>query len=118
MTNQMIDKLPPVSLYYGPESFLIEEACNLLRDQVPAEERDWNLLVLDLDDTPLEQVIQEAETPSFFGGKRLILAKNATFFTTAKPKREPNHNVDAWLDYLGSPSENSAVVFTVINDKL
>lgn len=118
MTNLMIDKLPPVSLYYGLESFLMEEACNQLRNQVPIEERDWNLLVIDLDDTLLEQVIQEAETPSFFGGKRLILVKNAAFLTTAKPKRELNHNVEAWLDYLSHPSENSAVVFTVVNDKL
>lgn len=118
MTNLMIDKLPPVSLYYGLESFLMEEACNQLRNQVPIEERDWNLLVIDLDDTLLEQVIQEAETPSFFGGKRLILMKNAAFLTTAKPKRELNHNVEAWLDYLSHPSENSAVVFTVVNDKL
>ncbi|MCH5583822.1 DNA polymerase III subunit delta [Shimazuella sp. AN120528] len=114
----MVDKLPPVSLYYGLESFLMEEECNQLRDQVPEEERDWNLLVMDLEETPLEQVIQEAETPSFFGGKRLIIAKNATFFTTAKPKREQNHNLDAWLYYLSRPSESSAIVFTVVNDKL
>jgi DNA polymerase-3 subunit delta len=114
----MIDKLPPVSLYYGLESFLMEEACHQLRNQVPIEERDWNLLVIDLEDTLLEHVIQEAETPSFFGGKRLILVKNAAFLTTAKPKRELNHNVDAWLDYLSRPSENSAVVFTIVTDKL
>jgi len=114
----VIEKMPAVSLYYGVESFLMEEACNQLRSQVPKEEQDWNLLVLDLDDTPLEQVIQEAETPSFFGGKRLILAKNASFFTTAKPKREQNHNIDALLSYLGRPSEGTALVFTVGNEKL
>jgi DNA polymerase III subunit delta len=118
MTNLVLDKLPPVTLYYGLESFLMEEACNHLKDQVPEEERDWNLLMIDLDEIPLEQVIQEAETPSFFGGKRLILVKNATFLTTAKPKREQNQNIDDWLDYLSRPSENSAIVFTVVNDKL
>jgi DNA polymerase-3 subunit delta len=96
----------------------MEEACNQLRDTIPKDQRDWNLLVIDLDDTPLEQVIQEAETPSFFGGKRLILVKNANFLTTAKSKKEQNHNIDAWMDYLKRPSENSAVVITVINDKL
>jgi DNA polymerase-3 subunit delta len=118
MTNCVIEKMPAVSLYYGIESFLMEEACNQLRSQVPEEERDWNLLILDLDDIPVEQVIQEAETPSFFGGKRLILAKNATFFTTAKLKREQNHNIDALLAYLERPSERTALVFTVGNDKL
>lgn len=114
----MIDKLPPVSLYYGLESFLMEQACNALCKQVPEEQRDWNLLMIDLDDSPVEQVIQEAETPSFFGGKRLILAKNATFFTTAKPKREQHHNLDGLLDYLNRPSEHSAIVFSVVSDKL
>jgi DNA polymerase-3 subunit delta len=114
----MIDNMPAVSLYYGSESFLIEEACGQLQKQVPAEQREWNLLMMDLDEVPLEQVLQEAETPSFFGGKRLIIARNAVFFTTAKAKREPNHNVDALLAYLSSPSEGSALVFTVINDKL
>ncbi|WP_028776268.1 DNA polymerase III subunit delta [Shimazuella kribbensis] len=114
----MIDNLPAVSLYYGVESFLMEEACNQLRDNIPMDQRDWNLLVLDIEDTPLEQVIQEAETPSFFGGKRLILAKNANFLTTAKSKKEQNHNIDAWMEYLKHPSESSAIVFTVNNDKL
>jgi DNA polymerase III subunit delta len=114
----VIAKLPPVTLYYGIESFLIEEACNRLCDQVPVDERDWNLLTIDLEETTLTQVIQEAETPSFFGGKRLILAKNATFFTTTKPKRELNHNLDALLTYLAQQEETSSIVFTIASDKL
>lgn len=114
----MIAKLSPVTLYYGAESFLIEQACYELQNQVPEQERDWNLLMVDLEETPLEQVVQEAETPSFFGGKRLILAKNATFFTTIKPKRELNHNLHALLHYLAHPEEGSTIVFSVASEKL
>lgn len=110
--------LPAISLYYGLESFLLEETCNQLREQVPEDQRDWNLLTLDLDDTPLEQVIEEAQTPSFFGDRRLIIVRNARFLTTAKLKKEPHHNVDALLNYIANPSEHSALVFTVISEKL
>ncbi len=107
-----------INLYYGLESFLMEEACLKLSEQVPKDEREWNLLTLDLEEVPVEQVIQEAEMPSFFGGTRLILAKNATFFTTAKPKKELNYNLDALLTYIAQPAETSSIVFTVTSDKL
>ena len=69
----------PVYLFYGMETFLMEEAIKRLEDAVlgVGEDREWNHTVMDLEEIPVQDLVLEAETPSFFGRHRLVVGKNA-----------------------------------------
>ena len=63
------NEILPLYLLYGKESFLINETKQLLTDQVLREEdAEFNLSIYDLNETPIETAIEDAETLAFFRG--------------------------------------------------
>lgn len=109
----------PVYVCYGPESYLIQEFIAYLTDKwIDPADRDFAVSKFDLADTNVETVIDDAETLPFMGERKLIIAKDAGFLTSAKETSKIEHNVDRLADYLKSPADFSVVVFTVSADKL
>ncbi|SDC73634.1 DNA polymerase III, delta subunit [Melghirimyces thermohalophilus] len=115
-------QIAPVYLFYGTETFLMEEALNHLEEQVltSAENRDWNHTVLDLEEVPVQALVQEAETPSFFGDRRLVVGKNAWFLTAARgrEKQKLEHRPEELLQYAKQPLESNVLVIMVPAEKL
>jgi len=109
----------PVYFFYGTESFLMEETVDWMKSQMESDSDDFGkVVVLDLEEVPVQALIQEAETPSFFGGKRLIIGKNASFLTTGKAKGGVAHNMDALVEYLKHPFAENTVLLTVSSSQL
>lgn len=79
---------------------------------------DFNYSVFDLEQVPVETLIQEAETLPFMGDKRLIVGQNAWFLTGSKGKTEVHHDLDALTAYAESPLDSSVVALTVQHNKL
>lgn len=84
-------KITPVYLIIGTEDYIINETKQLLIDNIlEGEEVEFNYANLDLEEMPIEVVVQEAESMPFFGDKRLVMANNPLFLTTEKVKTKWN----------------------------
>jgi DNA polymerase III subunit delta len=79
------NKHSAIYLLFGKESHLINEAIShLIKSILKDEERDFNLSTYDLEETPIDIPIEDAQTLPFFGDKRIVIMKNANFLTSAK----------------------------------
>jgi DNA polymerase III subunit delta len=109
----------PVYLLYGTESFLIEETVRWMKTNwMPADDPFGNMIAFDLEETPVQMVVQEAETLPFFGDRRFIVGHHAHFLTSEKKAAGIQHDADALLKYLEDPLPSSILVLTVYSEQL
>ncbi|WP_080844942.1 DNA polymerase III subunit delta [Cytobacillus gottheilii] len=112
-------RFAPVYLIYGTEPYLINETKQLLIEHsLNEDELDFNLASYDLEETPIETALEDAETLPFMGERRLILLQNPVFLTSEKSKSKVEHNVAKLEAYLKEPSPYSIVVFSGAYEKL
>ena len=113
------NNVEPIYLLFGTESFLINETKQLLIQKVLSDEEiDFNLSTYDLEETPIEAAIEDAETLPFMGEKRLIILQNPVFLTSEKQKGKVEHNIGKLETYLAEPAPYSVVVFAAPYEKL
>lgn len=82
------NKIAPVYLLHGEESYYlrqIEQA--LITTVVAPEDRDMNLIVFEAD-PPIEELINTTETIPFLGGKNLIIIRNTVLFSAGRKSSE------------------------------
>lgn len=109
----------PTYLLYGTEPYLINETKQLLMEHaLHVSEHDFNLSVYDLEETPVEVAIEDAETLPFMGERRLIFMNNPVFLTTAKPKEKIEHNLERLEAYVKNPAPYSIIVLAGSYEKL
>ncbi|MFC0043152.1 DNA polymerase III subunit delta [Metabacillus iocasae] len=114
-------KIEPVYLMYGVNSFLIKEARKeIVNKTLSEEEKSFNLSTYDLEETPIEQVIEDAETLPFFGDKRVVVAHNASFLTAEKQKSKGKveHQVEKLLQYIEHPASFTVLLIIAPYEKL
>lgn len=112
-------RIAPVYLCYGPEKYFRREFVSFLLEQcVQPEYKDFAVSKYDLAETPVDIVIEDAETMPFMVPRKVVLAHNALFFTGAKESGKVEHKLDRLLAYIQSPVDYSVIVFTVDADKL
>ncbi|MFD1362998.1 DNA polymerase III subunit delta [Lentibacillus salinarum] len=110
-------QIAPVYLLYGTESYFIQNITNHITEAV-ADETGENLLVYDLEETPIQDVITDAETYPFFGGTKLIMANNPSFLKPKQEKLPFEHDLDVLINYLQQPVDYSVIVFTAPYEKI
>lgn len=111
--------ISPVYVCYGSESYLIQELIEKLTNQLmDPEQRAFAVSKYDLAETPVEVIVEEAETLPFMAERKLVVASNALFLTGAKESGKVEHKLDKLTDYLKAPADFSVVVFTVEAEKL
>ncbi|CAM3815468.1 DNA polymerase III subunit delta [Mesobacillus zeae] len=111
-------QIQPIYLVYGTESFLINETKQLLIGNIlDDEELDFNLSVYDLEETALEEALEDAETLPFIGEKRLVILQNPVFLTSEKSKKA-EHNVSKLEAYIKEPAPYTVLVFLAPYEKL
>lgn len=111
--------LAPVYLLIGKESFLMQETVQYIVEAgVLEEEKDFNLSVYDMEETPIETAIEDAETLPFMGEKRVVIVKNPLFLTSEKKKEKVEHNIDKLEQYIHSPAPYTVLVFMAPYEKL
>jgi DNA polymerase III subunit delta len=110
-------QISPIYLLYGKETFLIEETEQLIISQTLTEDvMDFNFAVYDLEESPIELAIEDAETLPFLGEKRIVLVKNASLLTSAKQKID--HDIKKLERYIENPSETTVLIFHAPFEKL
>ncbi|MFS0780847.1 DNA polymerase III subunit delta [Bacillus sp. 1P06AnD] len=106
-------------LIYGPEQFMSQETIAKLKDSALNEdELEFNVSSFDMEETPVQAAIEEAETFPFMGERKLIIIHNPTFLTAEKTKEKVVHDVQALLDYIDNPSPFSIMVISAPYEKL
>jgi len=80
-------QIDPVYLIVGTESYFIEKTLDLLKDKL-TDGGELELTFFDLDEVPVDHVIDEADTIPFFSDRKLIIARNASFLKAAERGKE------------------------------
>lgn len=112
-------RISPLYLCYGTEKYQIQEFVGQLQDKlVDREQKDFGMAVFDLAETPIEVVVEEAETLPFLVERKLIVVRDAGLFTAGKEGGKIEHKVEALQAYIGNPAEHSVIVFVVYAEKL
>jgi DNA polymerase-3 subunit delta len=112
-------RFAPIYLLYGTEPYLINETKQLLINHVLSpEEADFNLSSYDLEETPIDTALEDAETFPFMGERRLIFLHNPVFLTSEKSKAKIEHNLAKLEAYIKEPAPYSVVVLSASSEKL
>lgn len=112
-------ELAPLYLIIGTEDYIINETKKKLSDQIlEAENSEFNYANFDLEETPVETVIEEAESMPFFGDRRLVIASNPVFLTAEKTKSKIEHRTDNLERYLAEPAPYSVLCIIARTPKL
>ncbi|MGG0657575.1 DNA polymerase III subunit delta [Rummeliibacillus pycnus] len=111
-------KITPVYLLAGLESYFIDETIRRIKTKLE-EEGELETITIDLDEQPVDFVIDESDTIPFFSSKKLIIAKNASFLkATDKTKEKINHDLTRLAKWLEFPSDTSVTIFIAPYEKL
>ncbi|EQB35903.1 hypothetical protein M948_12750 [Virgibacillus sp. CM-4] len=111
------NNIASVYLIYGNEYYFIQNLKKYLTKAVIGEETD-NLSTYDLEETPIQEVIADAETYPFFGERKLIFATNASFLKAKPDKLSFEHKLEVLQQYLQSPVEYSVLVLIAPYEKI
>lgn len=112
-------EIAPIYLVYGTEAFLINETKQLILNQVlDEEEKDFNFSAYDLEETPIEVALEDAETFPFLGERKVIFLHNPVFLTAEKTKEKIDHNISRLEAYLKQPAPYTVIVFSAPYEKL
>lgn len=113
------NKPSPIYLFYGAEGFLIEQSIKWMQKKLAPSDPDpsWTTSI-DLSQTSVTSLLEEASMPSLLGNRRLILGTNAFFFSANTDKNAPDHNIEKLIKYIKSPIIHNVLVFTLNEAKL
>lgn len=109
----------PIYVLHGPESFLAEEFLSLAKkEMIDPAFLDLNMSVYDCTESPLGEVLQDAETLPFLGDHRLVVARQAYFLTGSKPPAKVESDPDALIAYLQNPPAYTTLILHTDAEKL
>ncbi|MCL6574347.1 MAG: DNA polymerase III subunit delta, partial [Bacillus sp. (in: Bacteria)] len=112
-------EISPIYLVFGTEAFLINETKQLLLNHIlNEEEKDFNFSIYDLEETPIEVALEDAETFPFFGERKVIFLHNPIFLTAEKSKDKVEHNLAKFEAYLKQPAPHTVMVIAAPYEKL
>ena len=103
-------------VFYGTEEFLIKKELNKIKEKYNID--DINISSYDLENSKLEDIIDDASTISLFSDNKLIICDNAYVFTGTTNKKLPEQNVKILEDYLTNDNSDTILIFIVNKDKL
>ncbi|PBB06838.1 DNA polymerase III subunit delta [Salimicrobium humidisoli] len=108
-----------IYVLYGEERYLIEqEKEKIVRAETTKEEREFNYSTFNLEDTPVEEVVADAETLPFLGDRKLIVAENPVFLLAKPPKSEVEHDINRLLTYINDPAPYTTLVLIAPYEKV
>ena len=90
------------------DNFLIQEKIKkLLKDNERSE-----VIHYDLKEVALEQIIEDLDTLNFFTNQKIIVAENAYFLTSEKPRGVVEQNIDVLEKYIQNPNPDNVLILT------
>lgn len=117
LENLKKKRIAPIYFIYGSENYFIEKVRTEIIRQVADEHRE-NLTMYNLEEIPIQEVIQDAETYPFFGERNLIIATNPVFLKSKPDKLTFEHDVETLANYIENPVDYSVVVIIAAYEKI
>ena len=112
-------QVAPVYICYGTESYLMNEFIERLVEQlVEPEHREMALVRFDTGESPVDAILEEAETLPFLVPSKVVLVRDSVLFASGKESAKVEHRPERLLSYLEQPSETTVLVFLVPHEKL
>ena len=110
-------KFEPNYLIVGEESFFIDETIRILKTSFTEDQVE--LITFDLEEQPLDYVMDEADTIPFFSEKKIIIAKNSSFLkANEKGKEKIEHDLKRFEAWLNNPSDTTVTIFVAPYEKV
>ena len=107
----------PIYLLYGTESYFMQDIKEKLEKQFALSD-GTNVSVYDLEETPIQEVIADAEEYPFFSEQKLILAYHP-FFLKAKPDKSAiDHRLESLEQYAQNPADWTTLVLLAPYEKV
>ncbi len=111
--------ISPIYVCHGTESYLMNEFIERLLEQlVQPEHREMAIVRFDTGETPLDNIIEEAETLPFLVPSKIVLVRDSVLFASGKESSRVEHRPESMLAYMGQPSETTVLIFMVPHEKL
>ena len=103
-------------LFYGLEQYLIDKEIKkvILDNKID----DINIVHYDLENTKIEDIIEDLSSVSLFGEKKLIIVDNAYIFTGTTNKKLLEQNTDILEKFLKNNNCDNIVIFNILKEKL
>ena len=100
-----------IYVLYGLEKYLINNYIEELKNKNKIE--DFNIITYDLDDG-INNILEDANTLSMFGNKKMIIVNNSYMFTSVKQEIVS----DSFYKYIDNQNPDCLLIFIVNNEKL
>ena len=107
-----------LQLMYGTNIIRIEDEVKKIAKSYAGDLDDFNFTRLNLKETSIETVVEEAQTLPFLTDRKVLVIDDALIFTANKNTGSVNHNIDLLLDYLTKKNDDTMILFTVYTEKL
>lgn len=107
-----------LQLLYGTNIIRIEDEVKRIATSYAGDLDDFNFTRLNLKETSVEAVVEEAQTLPFLTDRKVLVIEDSYIFTAAKSTGSVNHNIDLLLDYLSKKNDDTMILFTVYTEKL
>lgn len=105
-----------IHIFYGTEEYLIKEKIAKIKEQEKID--DVSINSYNLEETIMENILEDATTVSLFSDKKMIVVENAYIFTGTVNKKLPEQNVKILEDYIKHDNINTILLFSVLKEKL
>lgn len=103
-------------VFYGTEEYLIKQEILKIKEKYKID--DISINTYDLENSSIEEIIDDASTVSLFSDNKMILCDNAYIFTGTTNKKLPEQNSKLLEEYLEHENPDTILIFTIIKDKL
>lgn len=111
-------EIAPVYCIFGEESYFVDETIKRIKSALSSSE-EQETVSFDLEEAPVDYVMDEADTFPFFSEKKLVIAKNTSFLKASeKGKEKIEHDLKRLENWLLHPSNFSVTVFIAPYEKL
>lgn len=104
----------PIYFVHGSESYLIQRLKDMLCQTIPLDDRELNCVSYAMEEHFLSLALEDADSMSFLGDKKIVFIDNAYFLTTEKIKNTLEHDVTALEKYIHNPNPNTILVISVL----
>jgi len=103
------EKIYPVYLFYGPESYLREKALLLLKEYLlPSDGQELNYQVLDGAKVSGQEIVSAARDSAFISGQRITIVRNTVLFQSRTGSKVDDDKII--VEYIANPVLDSCLV--------
>lgn len=95
--------------------YFIDKEINKISNEIISDE--FNLVKLNYYDTNIEEIVNECNTPTFFGDNKVVCVENCVFLSTNSKGKLSSNDEKRIIEYLKLPNLSTTLIMT-INEKL